>query len=342
MYIDFESILGASLFLNYIHLFRALAIFFIVAGHSIDMFIWNDSPELGRTLRIFISNGSVLFVFIAGYLFQHLSENFDTKKYYKSKLVNVITPYILISIPAIIIFVTIMQRETVWDGFYENSTVVQVILFYLTGKHLAPLWFVPMISIFYLLGPLLVKADRGKWFYYLLPGFILLSCIVGRGYPQESFVHFFSVYLLGMFCSRYKGVLNSIFSNKLFLIFSLLMILVLAYVEYAYAEGTMTFYNYNQKIFMTLFFLGLLIRYGCSVNSKLINAVADTSFGIFFIHSYVLTGSKLIYQKIYGYLPDGGMLFYFLSSIALLVVCTILIKTTKELLGNRSRYLIGS
>ena len=51
------------MFLGYIHSFRALAIFFIVAGHSIDFFLWPENKQgLEKILRIFMSNGSVLFV----------------------------------------------------------------------------------------------------------------------------------------------------------------------------------------------------------------------------------------------------------------------------------------
>jgi len=65
------------MFLGYIHSFRALAIFFIVAGHSIDIFMWSIDSELERFLKIFFSNGTALFVFIAGYLFQHLSVKYQ-------------------------------------------------------------------------------------------------------------------------------------------------------------------------------------------------------------------------------------------------------------------------
>lgn len=168
------------MFLGYIHYFRALAIFFIVAGHSIDAFTWH-SKDIERIIRIIFSNGSVLFVFIAGYLFQHLLPKFTPYKYYKSKITNVIVPYILISIPAIIAFTAFVERQTVWEGFYDNTIFMQVGLFYLTGKHLAPLWFIPMISLFYVIAPLLEKTDKNKTIYYLLPAFILLSCFIGRG-----------------------------------------------------------------------------------------------------------------------------------------------------------------
>ena len=185
------------MFLGYIHYFRALAITFIVAGHAIDAMVWSN-VELGRLMRILLSNGSVLFVFIAGYLFQHLSDKLSGRKYFSSKFKNVILPYLLISIPAILISVTVFDQERVWPGFYDKPILQQVVMFYLTGAHLAPLWFIPMITLFYLVSPLLLQADKGRLIYMLLPVFMIVSCFVGRGLPHESFVHFFSVYLMGL------------------------------------------------------------------------------------------------------------------------------------------------
>lgn len=329
------------MFLGYIHYFRALAIFFIVAGHTIDVFVW-DNEDIERILRIFVSNGSLLFVFIAGYLFQHLSKKFNPKKYYTAKFQNVIVPYFLISIPAIAIFVTILERETVWAGFYDNSIIEQIGLFYLTGKHLAPLWFIPMISIFYIVAPLLVKADRSKLIYYTLPITIIVSCLVSRGLAHESFVHFFSVYLLGMYFSRFKEIINPIISQNIILISCSIIVLSLAFAEFFLMEGTMTFLNYMKKMTMCIFFLGLLIKYNSKLTSKYVSLVADTSFGIFFIHSYVLTAGKLININLYGEPHSGNLLMFILIAVATLVVCSYLIVLVKQLFGKNSKFLVGS
>ena len=143
----------------------------------------------------------VLFVFIAGYLFQHLSNRFDIKKYYLSKLQNVVIPYLIISIPAILFYITVEQKNTVWPSFYAEPAWLQMIYFYITGLHLSPMWFIPMIIMFYLLAPVLVKADKTRYFYCLLPFFLLVSFSVERGLTHHNFMHFFSIYILGMFLS---------------------------------------------------------------------------------------------------------------------------------------------
>ncbi|OUS28926.1 hypothetical protein A9Q99_11160 [Gammaproteobacteria bacterium 45_16_T64] len=331
-----------TLFLGYIHYFRALAITFIVFGHVIDAFIWDEGSALERILRIFISNGSTLFVFIGGYLFQHLSPQYRSNKYFKSKVKHVIAPYLLISIPALLIFTTFLERETVWQGFYDNPVFVQIGLFYMTGKHLAPLWFIPMISIFYVVSPLLIKADKNNTIYYFLPLFIVISCFVGRGLPYQSFIHFFSVYLLGMACSKYKDTINPILSNCTFIVGSFLIVLFFATTEFFRVGGTMSWLNYLQKIFMSVFFLGLFFRINDKLNSKIIGYTAEVSFGVFFIHSYFISGNKLIYTSFLEKLPAGNMIFFILLSIATLTACVCLVFAFQKITGKYSRVLIGS
>ena len=49
-----------------IHIFRAIAIFFIVGGHARLALGWDQNRELAGILADFLANGTVLFVFISG------------------------------------------------------------------------------------------------------------------------------------------------------------------------------------------------------------------------------------------------------------------------------------
>lgn len=330
------------MFLGYIHSYRALAILFIVAGHSIDAFLWNNT-SLELMLRILISNGSVLFVFIAGYLFQHLSANYRVYKYLKTKVYNVIIPYLIVSIPAIFIFVTVMHRETVWSGFYDQSILLQVISFYLTGKHLAPLWFIPFISLIYILSPLLIWADRKRYCYIALPGFILLSCIYSRGsMPLENLQHFFSIFFLGMFLSRYKRELNALLSNLKVLTSLLILIAALVFFEFYKYFPEISFINYLQKIIMSVFFLGFFIRLGEKANSSYTSTLANVSFGIFFIHSYLITGLKILYTSFFDELPIGNLMNYLLMVIGVTIISTLFILAIKKTTRSYSKFIVGS
>lgn len=329
------------MFLGYIHYFRALAITFIVAGHSIDAMIWSNI-DVERLIRIVLSNGSVLFVFIAGYLFQHLSNKLRGMRYFSSKVKNVILPYFLISIPAILISITVFEQERVWDGFYEKSIWEQVVFFYLSGAHLAPLWFIPMICIFYLISPLLLELDKGRLIYVMIPVFIVLSCIVGRGLPHYSFVHFLSAYVLGMYFSKYKEDINPIISRVPLLALTFALMVVFAAVEFFYTTATMSYWNYLQKLSMAVFFLGLFIRFNSHLTSKFVSRVADNSFGIFFIHSYALTSGKMLYEWSFGSLASGNAVLLVAVIGLTLILCFYLIELIRSMFGKHSRMLVGS
>ena len=329
------------MYLGYIHSFRALAITFIVAGHCIDAFQWSNN-DLERALRIVASNGSTLFVFIAGYLFQHLLPKYQIKKYFVSKSTNVLLPYFLISIPAIFVFTVIQQRENLDPGFYDNPLWLQTISFYYTGAHLAPFWFVPMITIFFLISPVLRWLDNFKAFYLLLPLLIILSCFIDRGLPNQSFLHFFSAYVLGMWCCKYKETLNPVFRKPVIAAGFAIVALLLIVIEHQLSSGTMTYMNYLQKLALSLLFLGLFIRFQGNAESAFVNTVANVSFGIFFLHSYVITSGKLIYTYINGALPTGSVLIYLLFAVCTLLISTALIVGMQKAFGKRSRMLVGS
>ena len=55
------------MYLGYIHTFRAIAIYFIIAMHCIDVFVWDKNSDLERILRISISNGTILFASVFPY-----------------------------------------------------------------------------------------------------------------------------------------------------------------------------------------------------------------------------------------------------------------------------------
>ena len=63
--------------LNYINVFRGLAILLILAGHTMQI---GSAGSLARAVsREIWAGGTVLFVFIAGFLFEYLSHKFEYK-----------------------------------------------------------------------------------------------------------------------------------------------------------------------------------------------------------------------------------------------------------------------
>ena len=75
--------------MNYINVFRGLAILLIVAGHTMQ---FGEAGSLTERLSFEVfCGGTALFIFISGFLFQHLSAKYEFKNYMSKKWTNVIS-----------------------------------------------------------------------------------------------------------------------------------------------------------------------------------------------------------------------------------------------------------
>jgi surface polysaccharide O-acyltransferase-like enzyme len=332
------------MFLNYIHNLRAIAILLIVSGHCLDAFHWSQEPEFSM-LAFLYKNGTVLFVFISGFLFQHLSHKFHYSKYLITKLKYVISPYLLVSIPAIAYFTIIVKRSNFPESFYTQSVVWQILEFYFTGRHVTAFWFIPMISIFYVLSPLLVKLDAdGRW-YCLLPLFVVVSILVPRGETTlVNFVHFFSVYVLGMWFSRNRDRLIPRLARHGWVLLALYGASVLIFIiGGSKIPGPFSGLSYFNKLILCLLLLSLAYRYDELIGNRA-DFLASISFGIFFTHSYFIQGIRyFLGGSVMGKLPfDGSLLYHLMLFLSVLSLCSIAIVMVRTIAGRYSRNVIGS
>ncbi|MBI2382179.1 MAG: acyltransferase [Gammaproteobacteria bacterium] len=329
------------MFVAHVHNFRGLAISLIVAVHCLSIFDWSGSPELERWLKILLLNATVFFLFIAGYLFQHLSARFHYPDYLKTKFRNVVCPYLVVSIPALFLFTVVMQRPEIRPGFYDQAPWRQIAEFLLTGQHLAPFWFIPTIVVFYLAAPLLVRLDRLPGFYWSLPLWLLVPVFVSRGMnaPLKSFVHFLPVYLLGMAMSRHRHAVEAWLARWWWTL--LIPVAALVGAEDLYAQGTHSWYNTLQKILLCPVLFELMRRAGHHAD-RWLNQAATLSFGIFFLHSYLISASKLAIAKLWGGLPPGSLWALALAWLAAMALSIAVVAGLKRILGHYSRSLIGT
>src|SRR5687768_12190341 len=92
------------------HSLRGIAISLIVGAHCLPFLDWNEHPLVFRLIDTLCNESSVMFFFVAGFLFHHLSGRFKYDSYLKNKFFNVLIPYFLISLPAIILFVYVIPK----------------------------------------------------------------------------------------------------------------------------------------------------------------------------------------------------------------------------------------
>ncbi|WP_375579322.1 acyltransferase [Marivirga tractuosa] len=347
-------------FLDYIHNFRGLAIIFIVGIHSIISIPWQGFSVTKSLLVGIFNNGTVLFVFIAGFLFYYLCHNqFNYFKYLKKKLKFVIFPYLIISVPAIVdkLFIDTGDHWWMTPEFQEASIMYKIFWMLITGRHSGVLWFIPMIGIFYLGSYFFRNFSNKRLFDYIVP----LICIVGLwtvrfGYhanPIISFVHFLPIYLLGMWVAKHRLKILSV--NNLWLILLSTGYIVMTalevydiipvnkYLELRDKKAMVFIFNLSKlKAILLCILLIIGFKRLNDYRFPLLVKTGNDSFGIFFLHLYIINIFQILVQK--GIIPITSLnvFSYSVYLVAILALAMIIIFFVKKVFGKNSRIIIGS
>lgn len=347
-------------YLNYIHNFRGTAILYIVLIHVSIAMPWGSNIISERISLILFNNGTILFVFIAGFIFYHLnSKSFNYFEYLRKRFSYVILPYLIISIPAIIDKLYFDHPGDHWwltPSFDEKAIFVKIVYMIFTGYHNGVLWFIPMISIIYFCSKPILFLARKPYFEFIAPLVFFLGLFLNSfGYRSNiifSFLYFFPVFIFGIWAYKIKDVLFSNWKLILFLtLFSYLTIGFLEYIELIPFDKYLRLRDTNEFIIgfnldklklsiLCLLFLILFKQFFFNSN-KILRILADYSFGIFFIHLYVLIILRFILTTFFSMYSLNGFSFL-LFAVSTVSVSVLLIYGIKIGLGNKSRYLIGS
>lgn len=304
-------------------------------------------------------NGTILFVFIAGFLFQHLTHSqFDYPKYLEQKFKVVILPYLLISIPLIIIRIkTGFDSLALPEDFHQRSGMSQFIYLLVTGSHMPPFWFIPMVFLIYLTAPLLHYLDSRDFYRYVFPFVLLIGLFTYRpahnANPFLSYLHFLPIYITGMWTSYNRERILAL-GNKL------LIPLVVIYLgisaadlldviplqrklsfEQVLAEHLLRFNIYVFKAVILCFIL-LIVFYKLRTRSMpWLDLLGQYSFGIYFVHFIFITISTAVLERMNGAV-DFTVITFLIYYIFILLASVASVYVLKKITGSYSRYLIGS
>lgn len=333
-------------FLNHLHYFRSLAILFVVAAHITLNQNEFSSPEPNMILDMlqgpFFHNGTILFVFTSGFLFQYLSHNFRYGEYISKKIKYVISPYLIISVPVIIFRISLNDyiNQSV-DSFYNLNPVLKFFYMIFTGQASSPFWYIPFITIVFILAPLWLTIIE------TIPKFfLLLTLIIPFFFPRTSnlslnnFLYFIPVYLLGMLIAKSYEYYSHSFKKYCFIFLSLSITLLL--IEYIFVrdDSIQLYINLWQKLFFIFAMLGFFSMIEKKKN-KLFADIADYSFSIYFFHSFVFAIINRIMIKEYFH-NLNIYLVWLISLAATFIISFYITMILKKIFGNRSRYIIGS
>ena len=351
-------------FLPYIHSLRGMAILYVIGVHARGFpSYWESSPEAYTFLDSFSDpsegNGTTLFLFIGGFLFQHLTaREFDFKKYLTQKFKVLIMPYLIISLPLIFIRLhTNFQSLSLPDNFHDRSVIYQVFHFLITGSHMPPFWFISTIILFYFTAPLLHALDNRKFYTYVFP-FVLLACMftyrpAHNANPLLSYLHFIPVYITGMWASYYKKQILSddpkVLLVLLFIYLGLCAGEITGWItlsrnvsfEDVLSQRMLVFNVYLIKALVLCFFWLTFFYQIRHRQLPILELFGNYSFGLFFVHYFFISISRKVFEM-YHIPFDFSILTYLIYFLLILMISVVTVYFIKKITGRYSRYLIGS
>jgi surface polysaccharide O-acyltransferase-like enzyme len=297
---------------------------------------------------------------VAGFLFHYTtSGRFCLNAYLRRKVSNVLSPYLVLSALAVAIHLspwvdmhglTLLERPE-WGWFGQVVWPAVYALF--TGRQMIAYWFIPFISLVYLLAPVFYKFGQARLRWQLPIAAIAFGVSLVAWRPisptniPHSFVYFIFPYLLGIMWSAHREFLRRLLHGRewapILLAFTCAALQAIFYVQ----QGNLTkdFFASGwpdlmlcQKAILSIGLLAVLDRFD-ELPVRGLDKLAEASFAVYFLHGFAILGLRRVgLFDPYGRFPVVTWLLY--SGVAI-TVSYAAARVLKTLLGNRSRMFIG-
>ena len=342
-------------FINSINYFRGLAIILIVLGHSNDLARYDMSSNLEALFLAFIKNSTVYFIFISGFLYYHIFyHKFNYKKFMIKKSQYVLLPYLLISIIPVVLTVFLLDGGRFLPDSLREQPLLAIIWYLLTGQVSAAYWYIPMAMLLFAISPLINLIIRANIVLpvalFLLPISVMAHRPIYNLNVLHSLIYFFPVYLIGIWSAINNKKIYAYLKDNKKKIVLVLIALAFGVIQIWVFKQPASFYkdfwtvtvpdvNLLQKISLCFFFMSILDNYE-DTNFTVANKVAETSFAIYFIHSFILNVSLAIIKRLdLNY--EGNFFTFILIAFGMVVGSMAIAFAIKAVLKKKSRYLIG-
>ncbi len=340
---------------------RAFAILLIVGSHCHNISNTTQNDFIHRLLINLTAGGTVVFVFLSGFLYHHVFYlKGRTDIFLKKRAVRLLIPYLILSVLPIVY--SICFEPDYWSNFIPsgktgilNEYIYPFFLFLISGDHLVAYWYVPFAMVLFLCYPLhnifIETNQRGQ--ILLMAITFLVALLVQRPLPQsllviQSLVYFTPVYLFGIYCSLNKDSIYSFFRSKeyLFLFLFLGILLLQTYLGIA-GNNNKPFFSYEgidsilpQKIFLCLFLMVWLHRFE-GFSNKFVLLLANTSFAIYFLHAYVLRFLIFLKEQLEIDEFSQPILAFAISLVVLILFSKLIAIGINRVFKGNSSYITG-
>lgn len=334
-----------------LHRLRGIAILCIVAGHSIIAADWSASPWQRHAVGFLFNNWTVVFVFIAGYLFHHLGTGGGYGRWIAKKTRTIAIPYALWSLPALLGFALGVHAEPRFAlTLFGEAGPWRYLLYLLTGAHSIQMWFIPVILALFALAPLWRWAARGRdrRLTLLLIACVGLALLFPRGSTSEPLyllrrlAHFSSCFVFGVWCAKHRALLDRRRRSALLggLALATAAIVVEAISPHRFASWG-NHGNYALKMALCPVLILALDRPLPAIVDRALGLLADLSFAIYFVHLYwielVIGAWAMRVPLRFSGIPGWSWL-----SVGVLTCSAVVVLLLRRLAGRRSRILVGA
>ena len=325
--------------------FRGVAIIFVMLSHIMSI---QNMGKVGDVFYYLVGDATAWFIFISGYLFYYLEINkFNYFDYLKKKVKFVVLPYLILSFPAILFWIYSSQHVI------YGLTAIKYFFWSLIAGGIAvgPMWFIPMIVIFFLLTPVFNILSKTKFIYIFVAvslGFSLFSSrSIYNANALLSFMHFLGFYLLGMVAAKDAAALEALkTSTKVTLIFIAIFVFIIFGLLFPGIDNIpssffsgLGFLNYilvgKLALLVAIF---LIFERFFERQNKVLGYFAKISFGLFFIHGFM----GAVFQRVSRDIHYASPMLKLLCEVGVIVFVSVaVVYVLKKFLGKWSRYVIG-
>jgi probable poly-beta-1,6-N-acetyl-D-glucosamine export protein len=349
-------------FIAHLHAFRGIAIILIVAAHawSLSIFGTGQLDSTGLTWLFAASEtlfhgSTLLFAIISGLLFSQVLHAQSWRRFYRSKVVNVVLPYCLMTL--LITFYHWPQANPFASPDFGHQLISN--LFY--GKASIQYWYIPVLLVLFLLTPALSYLSARPKYLAIVLVIALSPLIITRSpFPDflkpQTYGYFIGAYVLGLLMGQYYAQWQTWLARHshscLLAFMAISTAIFLGYLNGYQASGWFSLREslfYAQKVLITGLVLLWLKRredkdnQGDTPLDKGLTLLGNYAFAIYFLHllfmaAFINLGHNLLAEQ-----REASLLLGFGSlSLVLSILGSIMLSAViKKLFKQHSRKLIG-
>ncbi|PKB22442.1 acyltransferase family protein [Janthinobacterium sp. 64] len=325
--------------------FRGVAIIFVMLSHVMSI---QKIGMGGDYFYYIVGDATTWFVFISGYLFYYLEVNkFNYWSYVVKKGKYVLLPYIILSIP--VILYGIYSSQHILYGLTPSQYVFWSLMS--GGVIVGPMWFIPMITLFFLLTPIFIILSKSKFLYYVSVFSLIFSIFSSRPIYNTnamlSFLHFFGFYLLGIVAAKDAVLLEKLKTStkKKIIAIAFFSFFVFGIFFPGFESMPNSFFNGFGKLnYIVLGKLALLVaifflfEQFFDRENNVFGYFSKISFGLFFVHGFMSS----FFNKMSKNINYCDPIVKALSEIGVVIfVSIVIVFFAKRILKKWSRYVIG-